>query len=134
MNELRQINRKEWPPLINEIAEHIGDEAAMNLFVRFAGRRLRPPKRLPPDHVINSIIGEEKAQIISRIFGDEIMDFPTGKCLLIKIRNQRIFKAYKDGMSQADLATLHQITQRQINQIIRQHKCAEKEKMIHEHS
>jgi hypothetical protein len=132
MNDLRQINRDEWPKLINEIAEHIGDEAAMNLFVRFAGRHLHVPKTIRPDHLIASTIGMKKALVFNHIFSDEILFFPNGKRQRINIRNRRIIEAWKGGKSCADLATENQLSSRHICDIIKRYKLAEKEKRIHE--
>jgi len=116
--ELRQIDRNEWPKSINEIAEVIGDEAAMNLFVHFAGRHFRAPKDFIKNPTIISIIGEEKARIFSQVFGGEVFGFPMGHKQIIKIRNRQIIEAWKGGMTRGDIAQRHKLSDRQIGIII----------------
>jgi hypothetical protein len=116
--ELRQIERNEWPKLINEIAEFIGDEAAMNLFVHFAGTHFRVPKNYIRNPTIISLIGEEKALIFSRVFGDSVLGFPLGHKQLIKLRNRKIIEAWKSGITRGQIAQQHKLSDRQIGIII----------------
>ena len=118
MHPLQQIKRSDWPTLIADIAEVIGDEAALNLFIRFAGRSLSVPQSCPPDHVIVLTIGEVKAALFCEAFRGECLVIPNGGKLLIKERNQAILKDYRDGMMQGDIATKYRLTTRQIINII----------------
>ncbi len=118
MSDLRQIPRHDWPPLIKTIADSIGDDAAITLFVRFAGRHLRIPMAPNQNHIIDQAIGSDKANILRRLFSGETITIPSGGLLLIKLRNKRIISDYQTGMIQADIATKYHLTERQINNII----------------
>ena len=118
MHNLRQIKRDTWPPLIDLIAEVVGDEAAMTLFIRFAGRHIRIPMKANPDHLLDKTIGSEKANLLRKYFANELIMFPTGRLLLTKIRNLKIMEEWKGGMFQSDLATKYQLSERQIVVII----------------
>jgi hypothetical protein len=118
MENLRQIDRSDWPPLIKTIAEAVGDEAAIALFIRFGGRHLRIPITSNPNHIIDQAIGSDKANVLRRLFASEVITIPSGKLLLIKIRNKQIIRDYQAGMTQADIATKYHLTERQINHIV----------------
>lgn len=118
MHPLQQIKRSEWPSLIADIAEIIGDEAALKLFIRFAGRTLSVPTSCPSDHLIVLTIGEAKAALFCKTFKSECLMFPNGGKLLIKERNRNILKDYRNGMTQGDIATKYRITTRQIINIL----------------
>ena len=62
MHKLRKIPRESWPLLIMTIADAVGDEAAMTLFIRFSGRHLLIPKQPNPDHLIDRTIGYRKSR------------------------------------------------------------------------
>jgi len=124
MHNLRQIKRDTWPELINEIAEVVGDEAAMTLFIRFAGRHIRIPMKANPDHLLDKTIGSEKANLLRKRFSNELITIPSGRLLLMKIRNRQIMEDWKGGLFQCELATKYQLTERQINDIIARQKGA----------
>lgn len=119
MHKLQQLKRDNWPSLINDIAEMIGDEFAMSLFIKFAGRHFCVPITCPPGHVLESIIGAEKAKLFCKNFGGESLTFPNGRLLLIKERNRKIVAEYnKGGMTQGELATKYQLSERHIVTIV----------------
>jgi Mor family transcriptional regulator len=126
-HKLQRIKRENWPPLIKDIAAVIGDDAALKLFIRFAGRHLRIPKTSSHDQAIESTIGEEKAKRLFKIYAGEVIVFPNAFLILMKERNSQIAKEWDRGMKQCDIATKHQLTERRINEIIRKHKMKHKD-------
>lgn len=122
MHPLEKIKSNNWPPIIDSIAQIIGDDAALKMFIRFAGRHLAIPTTILPDNDINKIIGEEKYAVLIKIFGGEQILFPNGKLLLINVRNNEIVNDFLSGMKQCDIATKYGLTERHINTIINKHK------------
>lgn len=127
MNPLKQINRANWPELIKQLAEIIGDEAALKLFIRFSGRHLSVPKtRVRPSRpmieIIDETIGEENAKLLVRNFGGEYLKFPNGRLILNNDRNNRIVDDYLNGMVQGDIATKYELSERHISTIVNNHK------------
>jgi hypothetical protein len=122
MHPLRQLDRSYWPTLIHQIAEIIGNESALDMFIRFGGQRLTIPRNRSPEHPVDGLIGSEKAERLSKIFGREELLFPNGRLLLINLRNKQIVEAWLNGTKQADLAAAFNLTQRQINTIVNSHK------------
>ena len=115
---LRDIDPDTWPDLIKEIAEVIGDEAALNLFIRFAGRHLNVPMKAITGHVIEETIGREAFVLLARAFGGSSLKVPGGHKLLLKDRNIKIVKDFLRGIKLCDLATKYQLTDRQISTIV----------------
>ena len=86
MHPLETIKRNNWPPIIDDIAEIIGDDAALKMFIRFSGRHLFIPIRGLHNNNIEQTIGSEKSKLLSKEFGSETITFPNGKLLLLSIR------------------------------------------------
>jgi Mor family transcriptional regulator len=120
---LRNIERSLWPDLIKNIAEIIGDEAALNLFVRFAGRHLNVPQKAIAGHVIEETIGREAFVLLAKHYGRENLKIPGGYSLLIQDRNLKIaHDFYKNGVKICDLVTQYHLSDRQISSIVNKTK------------
>ena len=115
---LQRIGRDNWPLRIQEIAEYIGDDLALTLFINYAGRHLAIPLKASNDSVLENLLGKKAAKILFHTFGGEVVQFPNGKLMLIKSRNPEILKDWVNGMTQAAIATKYYLTERQINHII----------------
>jgi hypothetical protein len=116
---LRDIDRSLWPELIKDIAEFIGDGAALNLFVRFAGRHLNVPHRAISGHVIEQTIGRGAFVRLAKHYGGEILKIPAGHKLLIQDRNLKIaHDHYREGMKICDLVSKYHLSDRQISKIV----------------
>jgi hypothetical protein len=126
MNPLAQIKRENWPELIDDLAEIIGEDAALKMFIRFAGRHLSVPRTIivPPAMItiIKETIGEEKAELLVKNYGGEYLKFPNGRLILNNDRDNRIVEDYLSGMRQGDIATKYELSERRINTIINNHK------------
>lgn len=77
------MDRRGWTGELVEIAEVIGDGAALKLIDAFGGVRLTIPKRLPADrpHRIEAAIGRTAAQLLVERFGGDRIDLPTLRAL-----------------------------------------------------
>ncbi len=119
---LQRIGRDNWPLRIQEISEYIGDYLALTLFINYAGRHLAIPLKATNDAVLENLIGDKAAKILFHTFGGEVLQFPNGRLMLIKLRNPEILKDWVGGMTQAAIATKYHLTERQINDIIFQQR------------
>lgn len=59
---LQRIGRDNWPLRIQEIAEYIGDDLALTLFVNYAGRHLAIPLKASNDSVLENLIGKKSSK------------------------------------------------------------------------
>jgi hypothetical protein len=66
------------PPLLNEIAELIGREAALKLAGAVGGTRIFIPKRKIPNHWLIKLLGQDAADTLAERFGGTRFDFPLG--------------------------------------------------------
>ncbi|MFW2176638.1 MULTISPECIES: Mor transcription activator family protein [unclassified Moraxella] len=101
------------------IAMVIGEESAQKLIGNFGGTELyvHTCDRLPPNHQLVTILGEEVAKRLCHYYGGRVLDVPLNKQAVIKNRNAEIIKLAKDGVCPNDLAkrfTLHVRTIRKI--------------------
>jgi len=111
------------PPLIRQLADAIGEDAAVQLFQRFKGRHLTIPFKIPPGNVIAETIGDDKAALLCKHFRGENLMFPNGAYLLRRRRDEQIRAEWqKGGVTQGELATRYQLTERRINAIINTNK------------
>lgn len=124
--KLSQIPRKYWPKFISLIADVVGEEAAIELFLRFKGRHLAVPMACPPDHIIAQTIGAEKAALLCRRFSRETICIPKGANLSREIRNQNILADFLSGMNVCDIATKYDMTARNVSNITNQTKLNKK--------
>ncbi len=115
---LQQIGRDDWPDLIKDIAEVIGDESAMAMFIRFAGRHLHVPRFESKSGDIEATIGLDKAKLLYERYGADQLLFPNGRLILVGIRNQRIIKEWVGGVSVTNLSTKYALTERHIGNIV----------------
>jgi Mor family transcriptional regulator len=118
MHPLLQIKRENWPQMLSDLAEVIGEDTTLKLFTRFAGRHLCVPETCPPGHLIEETIGAEKAAQLCQTYQRELLIFPTCALLLIKIRNQNMLADRQAGMRQCDIATKYQVSARTVCKIV----------------
>ena len=74
-----------WPPLMLEMAAHIGAYATLCLVDAFAGQYIYVPldaARSP----FREIVGAEKAEILSHVYGRERLPIPAGRNPLMRAR------------------------------------------------
>ena len=77
----QQPSRRGWPPILCEIADHIGDAAALALVVNFGGVELSIPRTMPAQHRIADVIGLDAALRCAAVFGGEKLAIPTARSL-----------------------------------------------------
>ncbi|MEI6069383.1 MAG: Mor transcription activator family protein [Methylococcaceae bacterium] len=119
---LQRIGRDNWPLRIQEIAGYLGDDLALTLFINYAGRHLAVPLQASNDSELENLLGKKAVKLFCYTFGGEVLQFPNGKLMLIKLRNPEILKDWVNGMTQAAIATKYYLTERQINKIIYQQR------------
>lgn len=115
---MHKIDRKDWPSLIIDMAQVIGEQAALAMLSRFAGRHLHIPKHNSSTGDIEAIIGIDKAKLLYHRYSGCCLSIPNCRGIFLKMRNQEIINDWSLGMAQGDMATKYQLSERRINQII----------------
>lgn len=85
-----------WAPIMHEMAAHIGAPAVLRLVAQFGGLRLYVPMQ-PEGWHIAGLIGAEKAAILSRVFGREMLVLPTARYALDHARRAGVIAAVRAG-------------------------------------
>ncbi|MCQ9378821.1 Mor transcription activator family protein [Methyloversatilis sp. XJ19-49] len=85
--------------VLREIADVIGLPACLELVSRWGGRDLYVPESIGREHPIAFAIGFEAAQKLSAEFPCCTLSLPIERNATIDLRNELIFKEWKDGAS-----------------------------------
>ena len=109
---------EELPATAQVIAEVIGREATLKLASKVKNRNLYIPKRVDDLHWISRTIGYAKAYALVQEFGGLLMSLATCEHYFTRERNARIRADYSAGRTTLELATIHDMTQRRVQQIV----------------
>ena len=108
------------PPLLREIADHVGVDNAVKLSKELGGQRFRVPLTgtIDKDHPLACAVGMDVARKIARAFRGVRIEVPVfGRKLA---RNDEIRRAHANGESISDLAIRFCVTERWIRGILKQ--------------
>ncbi|OIR16795.1 Mor transcription activator family protein [mine drainage metagenome] len=118
MNQDAKPYRTLYPRVFLEIAEAVGQEAALIICERYGGTRLYVPKKITSDHSLVELVGMEDALKLSSIFGG-LLHFDIPQCNDIKRvqRDERIRADRVSGMSIRLIAQKYRLSERRIRNI-----------------
>lgn len=85
-----------WPGQMLEMAAHIGPYATLVLVDRLGGQSILIPKD-PARNRLVEVIGPEKTEIVSRIYGGEFLAIPMGTPALNEARRGPVIAAIRAG-------------------------------------
>ena len=115
------------PQSIRDMADVIGATAALALVRAYAGRQIKVPKGLGDSGIMRSrlvsIMGENAAIEFMRNYGGQTIAVPRCLAVLLAQRNTGIIADYDNGKTAASLAAEHQLTMRQVYQILKSSPC-----------
>ena len=106
------------PETAQVIAEVIGREATLKLASKVRNRNLYIPKRADEHHWISRTIGYAKAHALVQEFGGLLMSLATCEHYFTRERNAKLRADYTAGRTTLELATIYDLTQRRVQQII----------------
>jgi len=115
---LSRARAANYPGILYEIVQNIGEEATAKLIERYGGGlRLYIPSCLTPDHALVQLLGREAAQYLAAEYGGLTVEIPRAVSVLRDHRN-RLVRAYlAAGLSQDHCAHKYQLTVRTIRTI-----------------
>lgn len=108
-----------FSPIIQTIAEIIGEEEARVLAEKKAGQRVYVPATPGDEHMICQIIRCDSAKKLARIFGGQTIEMPSLAGHTKKLRNEQIANDART-MTRAQLAEKWRLSQRHIKRILNQ--------------
>lgn len=118
-----QVNLIQTHPVMQELAEVIGEADAIKLGQAMGGARIYFPKQLPEDHPLLFLIGAEKAEQLCHYYQGDTLEIPSKK-LFRELRNSIIRRDYtsmetRHGSKADLLAIKYGLSRRQILNITR---------------
>ena len=118
MNQTADLSVELLPRVLQDFVRLIGLAATMILVEHFGGRRLYIPVNPHPEHHLARLIGLDKLEALSRVYGlEDHFDIPKADRALRALRDQRIRSEY-GPKSASTLAREHGLTERQIWNIV----------------
>ena len=84
MADLSPSSRRGWPARLVEIADLIGDAAALRLVAAFGGLRIYIPAQPKPDQALWQAVGESAAHLLAERYGSAEVEIPSGAALRSK--------------------------------------------------
>ncbi|MBF0270880.1 MAG: hypothetical protein HQL98_02230 [Magnetococcales bacterium] len=118
MSGLELILKEDLPGSLEEIAEVIGREGALQLVNACGGTRIFVPRKLRVQHKLVTMLGFEQARRLSHHFGGETLTVVRAAELLRRTRNREIVRRYDAGTGVRQLARDNALTERQIYAIL----------------
>jgi hypothetical protein len=109
------------PSILLEIAEVIGEPAALQLAEQHQGERVYIPEHPGPEHELCRLIGAENAARLARVWSGQSIELPMLRARTIHLRNELIREDARH-MSHAQLVRKWRLCRRQIINILNQQK------------
>ncbi|HEX7820664.1 MAG TPA: hypothetical protein VF463_08590 [Sphingobium sp.] len=107
-----------WPPIMLDMAAHIGPYATLLIVDAFAGQEVyvsKDPARSP----FSDIIGADKAETMAHVYGVERLRIPGGRMPLLKARRAGILAACRaKKMSVDEGAAILRMPRRHLRHIV----------------
>jgi hypothetical protein len=86
-----------WPESLVELADHIGAAAALKLCQAWGGLDYYIPSKLPLDHDLRRILGDEPAEALSAAYGNNRIVLPRARKIFEKLRRGHILAEVRAG-------------------------------------
>ncbi len=119
MEETTESIPADWPQSMIDLAMVVGVEITERLMVEFAGRRFYVPKRIKDGHWLAVLLGQEGAEKLSDNYGGDQLVLSMGTKVKRRRRDQAIIRQYDSGWSVDELALEHDLTARQIFNVLK---------------
>lgn len=109
-----------WPPIMLEMAAHIGPYDTLRIVDAFAGQDVYVPKdeRRSP---FRDIVGPAKVAVLASIYARQRIPIPVARGPLLRARRQGIIAAIRVGqMTVAEGAAILRMNRRHVSRLINQ--------------
>ena len=112
------------PPVLADLAKQLGYFVAQRLIEAYGGTRVYIPRleHLSVNHPLSVRVGYQVALRLSRVYGGGAIPVPRGARELRAARNQMILSYRRHGLTYADIALQHQITERTVYRVVEQER------------
>lgn len=109
---------KSWPPLMLEMAAHIGAYDTLRVVDAFAGRQVYVSAD-PQCNPFVDVISPEKCVIISHVYRRERLEIPTGRNALLRARRQGVIAAIHAGkLTVLEGAAMLRMSRRHLSRLV----------------
>jgi len=92
-----------WPPIMLDMAAHVGAHATLRIVDAFAGQYIYVPMDVSRSP-FTDVVGAEKAAVLAHVYGRERLPIPVGRNALMRARRAGVIalvRAKKLGVGEA---------------------------------
>ena len=114
-----QLPPEHLPNSIKDLLRVLDMPAVLLLIAEYGGTRLCVPKIVPSDHPLVRLIGYDAARLLSQLYNGGVFDCPRCLKALNAVRDNEILSQKRAGLTLAELAKRHHLTERGICLILR---------------
>lgn len=106
------------PGILQEIAEDLGEEAALRFAARLGGTQIYV--RRDEGGLLRDILGDELAAWLADRYGGEIIIVPMAKALMRQRHRELILSLSREGLGADEIARRLGCTSRWVREVVRQ--------------
>lgn len=117
MTNLDGLDETLLEPLLRDFVRLIGLAATMDVVRTYGGTRLHIAKRAQDNGALASLIGLDKAAVLSRQYGGDRPTIPMATVALTELRNRRM-RAQRASLSVRELALANRMSERHAYRIV----------------
>jgi hypothetical protein len=120
------MDKTYWPFKLMEIADVVGDEAALRLARMYGGRSVYVPGKRIENHPLEHLLGQEAFEkLIKYCGGMELRDIPLASALSNKFQMIRALARTYPDMSNRQIAAAARTTERHVRRVLNDEDAAE---------
>lgn len=109
-----------WPPLLSEMADHIGAYDTLRVVEAFPGREVYIPIN-PENSPFRGLLGDETVKVMSHVYGRERLPIPVGSDTLLHAKRQGVIAAIRAGrLSVVRGAAILRMARRHLSRLVNQ--------------
>lgn len=107
------------PGILQEIAEDLGEEAALRFAARLGGTQIYV-RRDADSELLRDILGPELAKWLAERYGGEIVIVPMAKAIMRQRHRELILSLSREGLGADEIARRLGCTSRWVREVVRQ--------------
>ena len=115
---MTELDEDLLPPSLREMTEAVGVRTTLAVVEHWGGTRLCVPHKVDGQHPLVRCLGETAARALVETYRGETLQIPRAAAALREALYQQITREYDNGVTAAELAREHRVTERWIFYIV----------------
>lgn len=108
-----------WPPILQRVADELGDAVAVSLVREFGGTRIKLPRNPGPGTRLAKVLGTETARRVVDLLGHGELPVPICAAVTRALWREEVRAARRAGATISALARRYRCSERTISRAVR---------------